>query len=370
MRAQGRPGAPAPPLSVMLPHLALAKRTPAMASTATNASPPSTPAVFAASPSATATQPSTVWPAARRFLAGYFSGCALVLAGHPFDTIKVRIQTEGRGGRFNGPLDALMQTVRGEGTRGLYRGVTPPLLMTGGINFLLFGMQGVAVDNVRRYNAATAAAQGRAYDMAAPATPGEVAMAAVGTGAVISVVVTPMEGVKARLQVQGMAKGSAKAAASLTANVPHYDGPIDCVRKVLRTTGLFRGLYAGWVTTVLCRMSNYAYFGTYAVMSKLLNPEGGKMGLGTAVMAGSVTGVAYWLSCYPLDVLKNRMQAVADVRPPVYKSLRHAATELYAAEGARGFFVGFAPCLLRAVPANAACFLAYEAVLKVLPEEL
>ena len=36
------------------------------------------------------------WPRVRNFLAGYNSGIFLVLAGHPFDTIKVRLQAEGK----------------------------------------------------------------------------------------------------------------------------------------------------------------------------------------------------------------------------------------------------------------------------------
>jgi hypothetical protein len=61
-------------------------------------------------------------------------------AGHPFDTIKVRLQTD-HARRFRGPLDCLTTTVRGEGLRALYKGVTPPLVATGVINSLLFGMQ-------------------------------------------------------------------------------------------------------------------------------------------------------------------------------------------------------------------------------------
>jgi hypothetical protein len=38
------------------------------------------------------------WPWARNFLGGYSSGVCLVLVGHPFDTIKVRMQTEKSGG--------------------------------------------------------------------------------------------------------------------------------------------------------------------------------------------------------------------------------------------------------------------------------
>jgi hypothetical protein len=36
----------------------------------------------------------------------------------------------------------------------------------------------------------------------------------------------------------------------------------------------------------------------------------------------------------------------------------------------RGFFVGFSPCALRAVPANAAAFTAFEWAMRALPEQL
>ena len=101
-----------------------------------------------------------------------------------------------------------------------------------------------------------------------------------------------------------------------------------------------------------------------------------------------------WLSCFPLDTIKNRIQAAPDVLPPKYVSpvswsgsipyvfgpltpptrscryngMRGAATAIYAEAGLRGFFKGFVPCVLRAFPANAACFMAYEVALSVLPE--
>lgn len=47
--------------------------------------------------------------------------------GHPFDTIKVRLQTTDNA-RFRGPVDCLMQTLRKEGVKGIYKGATPPLV--------------------------------------------------------------------------------------------------------------------------------------------------------------------------------------------------------------------------------------------------
>ena len=53
------------------------------------------------------------WTRIRKFIAGYVSGACLVLAGHPFDTIKVRMQSEGSASkRFNGVVDCVLKTVK------------------------------------------------------------------------------------------------------------------------------------------------------------------------------------------------------------------------------------------------------------------
>ena len=44
-----------------------------------------------------------------------------------FDTIKVRLQTTDAS-QFKGPLDCVLQTVRKEGVRALYKGASPPLV--------------------------------------------------------------------------------------------------------------------------------------------------------------------------------------------------------------------------------------------------
>ena len=132
-----------------------------------------------------------VWPRIRNFIGGYFSGMALVMAGHPFDTIKVRLQTEGKGGKFSGPLNCLRVTIQKEGLRGLYKGVTPPLLATGVVNSCLFGLQGLSIHHLKKI-------RGRENEVTQVQ---EVAVSAVFTGFLISFLVTPMEGIKARLQV-------------------------------------------------------------------------------------------------------------------------------------------------------------------------
>ncbi len=45
--------------------------------------------------------------------------------GHPFDTIKVRMQVSPHG-TYRGPGDCFMQLVRKETIFGLYKGASPP----------------------------------------------------------------------------------------------------------------------------------------------------------------------------------------------------------------------------------------------------
>ncbi len=60
-------------------------------------------------------QSNTFWTYTRGILTGIASGTTKLVIGHPFDTIKVRMQVDGAA-RFNaGVLDCLRQTVRNEG---------------------------------------------------------------------------------------------------------------------------------------------------------------------------------------------------------------------------------------------------------------
>ena len=51
-------------------------------------------------------------------------------AGYPFDSVKVRLQASQRG-TYSGPADCFRHILRSEGIRGLYRGLSVPLV--GGI---------------------------------------------------------------------------------------------------------------------------------------------------------------------------------------------------------------------------------------------
>lgn len=65
---------------------------------------------------------------ARSFAAGGFGGICAVLVGHPFDLVKVRLQTAEKG-VYSSAIDVVRKTVAKDGLRrGLYAGVTAPLV--------------------------------------------------------------------------------------------------------------------------------------------------------------------------------------------------------------------------------------------------
>ena len=64
----------------------------------------------------------------RSFAAGGVGGICAVIVGHPFDLVKVRMQTAEKG-VYSGALDVVRKTIAREGMRrGLYAGVSAPLV--------------------------------------------------------------------------------------------------------------------------------------------------------------------------------------------------------------------------------------------------
>ena len=64
----------------------------------------------------------------RSLAAGGVGGVCAVLVGHPFDLVKVRMQTAEKG-VYTGAIDVVRKTFAREGVRrGLYAGVSAPLV--------------------------------------------------------------------------------------------------------------------------------------------------------------------------------------------------------------------------------------------------
>lgn len=84
---------------------------------------------------------------AKDLTAGTVGGAAQLVVGHPFDTIKVKLQSQptplpGQPPRYSGAIDAVKQTIAAEGPRGLYKGMGAPLATVAAFNAVLFTVRG------------------------------------------------------------------------------------------------------------------------------------------------------------------------------------------------------------------------------------
>ena len=128
--------------------------------------------------------------------------------------------------------------------------------------------------------------------------------------------------------------------------------------------GGFRSVFRGWhVTFWRGVVASFFYFSSYEYLKHKLTPEGANQPPVLGILtAGGLAGIANWIGALPLDAMKSRFQTAPEGTytgtvfgaRPVYKAM-------LAEGGVSAFYRGIQPVLLRAFPANAACFLGYEA---------
>ena len=206
----------------------------------------------------------------------------------------------------------------------------------------------------------------RAFNPSIPAkdTPSYkgVFLGGVGTGAIQSLLLSPVELVKIRLQLQRRNYGGTQPT-----NCPK--GPMSVIKSIWKTEGL-RGIYRGLTITALRDAPAHGvYFWTYEYMREQLHPgcrKSGQESLTTMLMAGGLAGVASWVCCYPLDVVKTRLQAQSPSCPQKYSGIVDCFVKSVKEEGQRVLWRGLGTAVSRAFVVNGAVFAAYEIALRYL----
>ncbi|KAJ9110968.1 hypothetical protein QFC20_002734 [Naganishia adeliensis] len=280
-------------------------------------------------------------------IAGSVGGASQVLVGQPLDTLKTRAQTSPPG-MFKNTWDIFRQTVAKEGFFALYKGMASPLLGIAAVNSLLFTAYGVTRRIISPYP-----------DL----TMGQIAMAGAGAGAINAVLASPVELFKIKMQGQVMLPTDK--------TILQYGGADDkklgaVVKDTYRQWGFKNGIMRGYWVTVAREIPAYAgfYTGYEFTKRRLEKQTSGPFGPGsmlTYVTAGATGGICYWLACYPLDVVKSKVQLAA--RPPTPGGLGYIGremAEIVRQGGVQALFRGIAPSLIRSVPAAGSTFLAFE----------
>ena len=181
-------------------------------------------------------------------------------------------------------------------------------------------------------------------------------------GATVSFIAAPVELIKNKLQIQYAPDKSQRL----------YSGPVDCFQKVFKTHGV-RGIYHGLSATLFFRSFFFFWWGSYDLITRSLTKSTSLSVPAINFWAGGLSAQIYWLTAYPADVVKQRIMtdplggALNDGERKFYR-WRDAAREVMVKDGVKGFWRGFTPCFLRAFPANAMALVAFEGVMRALPE--
>ncbi|GAB1197655.1 hypothetical protein APSETT444_006956 [Aspergillus pseudonomiae] len=262
----------------------------------------------------------------RSLAAGAAGGVCAVVVGHPFDLVKVRLQTAEKG-VYSGAIDVVKKTVAREGlVRGYDVGKT-----------LVSKFSEVRVENnTPQY------------------TIGQISAAGFFSAIPMTLITAPFERVKVLLQIQGQNPPP-------PGQKPKYSGGLDVVRQLYKEGGI-RSVFRGSAMT-LARdgPGSAAYFAAYEYIKRSLTPKDangnatGQLSMPAVLAAGGAAGIAMWIPVFPVDTIKSRLQS-APGKPTIGGTIR----SVYASGGFKAFFPGFGPALARAVPANAATFAGVE----------
>lgn len=182
-----------------------------------------------------------------------------------------------------------------------------------------------------------------------PLTLKQLVLAGAIAGTIVSFILTPVELIKCRLQVQDMQKTS-------------YDGPFDVMKQTYRRQGI-SGFYRGFVPTCVRETGASAFwFGAYEYACAAIIEHKQKsrqeavskkdLSAGELMLGGACGGIAYNVSFFPVDVIKSRMQTGE-------KSFTAIAKEIYGGVGLKGFYRGCGMTAAKSAPANAIIFMTY-----------
>jgi solute carrier family 25 carnitine/acylcarnitine transporter 20/29 len=267
--------------------------------------------------------------------AGTMAGIAQLLVGHPFDTVKVKLQSQmaemsNQAPQYTGAFDAVRKIMASEGPKGLYRGLSAPLAAVALFNAVLFTARG-QMEALLLHNRKPYATLSVPQQMVAGA----------GAGVAVSFVACPTELVKCRLQAQSTSE-SATGPSSVEENKAISENDQTTLQGIATPT----------------------------VVNSNPNPpsnEQGDIGLSPLVINHDAPEV---------ENNAGDLEAAAVLRHPElqpaapahkYDGSLDVAKQIYCREGGVfGFFKGLSPTFLREVFGNAAYFGSYQGTKQLL----
>jgi len=292
---------------------------------------------------------------------GSIAGIIGKIIEYPFDTIKVRLQSQPSTLPllYTGPLDCIKQSLRAEGILGLYRGITAPLLGAAIETSSLFFSYRIAQDVLLATTPRLREEKKRGTKLPLSAL---IACGAT-SGAFTSLLLTPIELVKCQMQVP------------VSPSTLRGPGPLSIISSVFRHHGIF-GFWHGQLGTLIRETGgSAAWFGSYEGVSTIFRAYNVRTASASSIpdqipatlplyqqlLAGATAGVSYNFVFFPADTVKSRMQT-EDVSPVSNGRAKFWASgkALWQQQGLRGMYRGCGITVARAAPSSAFIFAVYE----------
>jgi solute carrier family 25 carnitine/acylcarnitine transporter 20/29 len=316
-------------------------------------------------------------------LAGYVAGITGTLVGHPFDSLKVWLQTNTRAAPVSdAPPQQPAQSSKAQSTRNvaasrnlstastsitissdvtnasaskhrqpkgellqyitqarrLYAGITVPLLTVGlvqSINFAIY-------DATRRTLHSREHPHAPATDYLQNDSLQNVALAGVVAGTVLAVITQPMLQIKTKQQTRQL-------------------GIFEAMKELPKSGA--RGFAPHFVSETFGRG---IYFASYEYLKRRQGADGGTIGLHQRMACAATSGIICWSFIFPFDALRCRMFAQQTETTSLSISTLELANLMYRQGGVQSFFRGFGVTVLRAGPVAAVVLPVYDRALESL----
>ncbi len=296
---------------------------------------------------------------------------------YPFDTVKVRLQSQphepGAGTRLRGPLDAFSAAFRSpEGPlKSLYRGISAPLLgaaiETSSLFFSYRIAQNIVVASTPALRARRDQSPNEKIELSLPYLVG----CGAASGAFTSLLLTPIELIKCKMQVP-LPVSQSQTASKVGYTATHTPGAMQLMRTIFRTQGIL-GFWHGQLGTLIRETGgSAAWFGSYEGVKMLFlrsDPSASHVTdtkVWQQMAAGAIAGMAYNFVFYPADTIKSRMQTSHEdsVVGKAKMTFLRTGKDLWREQGLRGYYRGCGITVFRAAPSSAIIFSIYEALRK------
>lgn len=264
---------------------------------------------------------------------------------HPFDLIKVRLQSHDSGKpeqnlvpKYRSVIDSFKQIYQAEGARGFYKGVVITLLSSNVSYAIFFG----AYEKIKQLLRPHTQIREIYLDM----------ISSMGSGALGSLVMQPAFVLKTRRLLDQSSGRSTQRMATLTKEIWGQHGIL--------------GFYRGYVLSLALCLYGVMQLTTYKYLKYGLDEVYGENKTPNWIIMsiGAVSRLLTSIFLHPLTTVRTRYQQnqYLGTEPHVekYKSIPDIFKKTWKGEGLRGFYKGIIPMTLRTMPSQGLFFLAYE----------